>query len=404
MKRFITFFIVLIILFNVFAVEDNNQCFKSGVNNLRFNPITSMNSSDLSYLLFDNPSELSESRNRFNFPAVAIQVNHVSTLLTQLTNDDVMSVIQSFINKEELDYGKLIDAGYSILENYPGGITDLFKIDLATGFQKENLAISLNVEAGLTSETVDSGASLGKIISFSLMPHVTSALSVGYGRTICENEVFTINAGISLHGIQRLVTEKIDVIKGAEIVSLEKMDLNSILKSFKSDADFALTSDLSLSIGLTDKPFRFDFNLHNMPGTYKVKCYDSIFDMLNYESNGNKYSVYTPTTLSAYFVVDFIPLNFWDGRIKLYLRSGIDGFGPNNSDLRQLLDTKVCLNLFNTVECVVRNKAGYHQYGLSLNYHENRIDLLYGWHEEGKYLGDKPVDTFTLKMSLGFDK
>ena len=32
------------------------------------------------------------------------------------------------------------------------------------------------------------------------------------------------------------------------------------------------------------------------------------------------------------------------------------------------------------------------------------IDASYGWQEFGEELGDKPVDSFTIKVTLGYDK
>ena len=33
-----------------------------------------------------------------------------------------------------------------------------------------------------------------------------------------------------------------------------------------------------------------------------------------------------------------------------------------------------------------------------------RIDATYGWQEFGAELGDKPVDSFTIRFNLGYDK
>ena len=42
--------------------------------------------------------------------------------------------------------------------------------------------------------------------------------------------------------------------------------------------------------------------------------------------------------------------------------------------------------------------------GAAVNLLLARIDLSYGWQEYGVELGDKPVDSFTVKVILGYDK
>ena len=62
------------------------------------------------------------------------------------------------------------------------------------------------------------------------------------------------------------------------------------------------------------------------------------------------------------------------------------------------------LGLFDVLTVRGGINRGYLSVGAGLNLYFMQVDASYGWQEMGNQLGDKPVDSLTIKFSLGYDK
>ena len=73
-------------------------------------------------------------------------------------------------------------------------------------------------------------------------------------------------------------------------------------------------------------------------------------------------------------------------------------------DLLLHLNLGAELGLFNMIKARIGINRGYMSVGACVRLLLAEVDLSYGWQEFGAEIGDKPVDSFTVKVVLGYDK
>ena len=74
------------------------------------------------------------------------------------------------------------------------------------------------------------------------------------------------------------------------------------------------------------------------------------------------------------------------------------------SDLLLHLNLGAEVGLFDILTVRGGVNRGYLSIGAGLWLPFMQVDASYGWQEFGNQIGDKPVDSLTIKFSLGYDK
>lgn len=383
-KTLLLALILFVSLLSGFAVD--NPIYKEGIAYNTFSPSSVMSSEDLNYEFFVNPAKLSNDKTIIDALSVTAEVNHVAWLLSEHSD--------AFFNTSGL-----IDLAYDALISCPLGDTSLASVNLNAGYKKDHKALGVQIQANLATHRENP---TNPPVNASLIPQIHIAVSAGYGKTFYESDFFNVEGGAVLHGIQKIVFDNIGVATVADLAD-GKTDMNTIFGKLKDiDAGFAFSSDFGLDINFMDGLFGFEFTFNNQATPFYMFGYSNLIDLLNYEKNDSIYNFYTPCTSGAYLSTNLQPSwkygKLISGRIKI-------GVCSENLKLSTaVFDARFDLRLFNMFNATIQRKAGYNLYGLSFDLYENRIELLYGWHEEGKTFGEKPVDALTLKVSLGYGK
>lgn len=184
---------------------------------------------------------------------------------------------------------------------------------------------------------------------------------------------------------------------------------------------YAIPVDLGVTLSLANDAVRLSATANNLNGTYRMSSYDSFANMTNsvvgtevftpeegYEAKeSEKFEIKTPWTLNFGFAfapnVIFKPVITADliDMLGMVKSLGSDSFKAEDLLLHLNAGAEVSILCFNLRAGVNR---GYMSVGAGVGLLGMRIDATYGWQEFGAELGDKPVDSFTIRFNLGYDK
>jgi hypothetical protein len=185
---------------------------------------------------------------------------------------------------------------------------------------------------------------------------------------------------------------------------------------------YAIPFDVGVTLGLLDDQISVSATANNLNGIYHMKSYQGFGYLVNSFSAGaiqgqpegevrdsESFEVRTPWSLNFGFAfapdVDVIhPVVTADlvDMFELCKTFGKETFRA--SDLLLHLNLGAEIGIFDIVTVKAGVNRGFMSVGAGIWTPVMSIDASYGWQEFGEELGDKPVDSFTIKFSLGYDK
>ena len=367
---------------------------------------------------YTNPAALAEGRFVLSVPSVSFTYYNLQKVVSDASQRNLIS---SILEGSASDNDKLLLAE-KLVKNLGNGYNVLAKVDAAINFTVGSFGFGTNAQVKL--HTWADGTS--NLTNTTIIPEVNLAQTVGFGMNIIKTNSFKLQAGISAHFVYKayLKGQNAETVSDLLITDADKTEeaKKHFLWESPLMAGFSVPFDVGLTFSFADVAVRFSVTANNLNGTYYMKSYSSAGDFVNSTLNedviknvpeGHKankstdFELTTPWTLNAGFA--FAPNIFSKPQLSVDVVDILDLCEDFNKETFQPSDILLHLNAGVEVTLAVLNlragiNRGYASVGVGLGIIGVRIDAAYGWQEFGAEIGDKPVDSFTIRVNLGYDK
>ena len=364
---------------------------------------------------FTNPANLAVKRGfAFTVPSVAVTVYNLQKLIA---DEEAMEIVNHIADKTATDEEK-INLATKYLNNLGSGKNAMTKIDMGLGVQLGSLGLGTNVQIKLHS--LNKGSSLASIL---IIPEVNVAQTLGLGLKIIDTNALSLSLGASVHGVYKAYFKGIGGNTAINFINHSDEIKETLLWDTPVMGGWAIPVDTGVTLGLANDSILISATANNLNGTYHMQSFAGAGYLVNSLKEGTievpegrenpgesvRFDVQTPWELNFGFA--FAPdWKLLRPTITADLIDMLDmckSFGKESfraEDLLLHLNAGFELELLNIVSARVGVNRGYMSVGASVNLFIARVDVAYGWQEFGAELGDKPVDSFTVKFTLGYDK
>lgn len=361
---------------------------------------------------FSNPASLSKKGFALSLPSVSVTVYNIE----KLVNDpEAVDIINRLI-KGQTEDSDMATLATKFLENLGSGRNVVAKVDVGFGLKLGILGFGTNVQAkfhGLNYGT--------SIASQKVIPEINAAQTIAFGLKVVDTKSLSLSVGASVHGVYKAYYKGIAAETIAPLINGGDVE-NLILWSTPVMGGYAIPFDLGVNLGLVNDTLTISATASNLNGKYYMKSYSGLGDLVNSFSEGamkppvgrfkkdsESFEISTPWSLN--FGVAFAPyvpvLNPVITADLVDMYEYIKSIGSKDSrfsDLLLHLNAGAEFGLFDVLTVRGGVNRGYLSVGAGLNLPFMQVDAAYGWQEFGNQIGDKPVDSLTIKFSLGYDK
>lgn len=389
MKKTIIFLMVVLTAFSAFAYSSTIPGTPFNSINKAYVPTDTAESNYVTYALFKDPTVLSGGKFSLALPSVSVTQYNTSSFLSSDAGSELASDIVKF-KFSEIDKNRLISALYTIVDSLGVGYNDLVDVDVNAGAAGNNWVIGVNARVS-TDLWSESGAGTDAEIK----PMLDLTGGFGFNVGLVENDSFNLNFAVVTKFAFRAYT-----LNDITASSIESFDIDDEIIC----SGWAVPVDVALGTELYNKTLRFTLSATNLNGYYYMAKHENYKDAINIKGGYEGYTEYTPWSLNAAVIFDpDIPII--DPKIRVEL---VDIYNyvlnkDGNEEIMSHMNIGAEVKILNFLSVKGALNAGYWQVGAGLDIAGNNISLLYGWHEAGDMLGYKPVDSLTLRVTLGYD-
>lgn len=363
---------------------------------------------------FANPANLAVKRG-FGFTAPSVSVTFYN-LYNMVRDEEAMESFNKIVDGTA-DDSEISNFAIKYLSSLGSGRNIIAKIDTGFGLQLGSLGLGSNVQVKL--HTLNNGSSFA---SLNIIPEVNVAETLALGLKVINTNSLSLSVGGSVHAVYKAYFEGIGGNKAVSFMG-DTDPTDVLMWQTPVMGGFAIPFDVGATLGLMDDSLLISATANNLNGTYHMQSFagagflinsiqeDSIEVPEEYSEPGEtvRFDVKTPWTLN--FGVAFAPK--WkiiqpvitaDLVDMLEMIQNYDKDTFRAEDLLLHLNVGAELGLFNMVKARVGINRGYMSVGACVRLFIAEVDVSYGWQEFGVELGDKPVDSLTVKVVLGYDK
>lgn len=363
---------------------------------------------------FVNPAGLANRKFHISLPSVGVTIYNG----TNLVNEGVFDDIKAYVGDN--DNAHLIDAAMKFLNlGSRTGKNRLADIDLGVSFSVYGFGVGIHAQERLHLVNESSGATNVMMIS-ETNAAATLGASWRFGKS--GNKNFSVDIGVAARFAYKAYTERIGTTNILAMVE-NGFDEAALATNLFNDptlpffAGYAIPIDAGITVNI---PLGFKASLvaRNMNGTYKMATYDTMAvwakDVLNVElvggAGGNvtdaPFEIKTP--MSFDFGFGWAP-DFGSAFKPIISFDVVDIAGMFTDEFTFetfLAHTRIGaeISLLSTVDLRVGLNQGYLAFGAGVDFFIGRLDIAYTWQEFGSQLGDKPVDSLSIRFNLGYDK
>ncbi len=361
---------------------------------------------------YTNPAILADKRFGLSVPSISMTMYNVQKIVANKEQRDLASAI---ISGEAQDSDNLTFAE-QLVKNLGNGYNVLAKLDASVGLAIWQLGFGTNAQVKL--HTLANGSS--NLTNTTIIPEVNLAQTVGFGMNIIKTDSLKLQAGVSAHFVYKAYLKGQNAKTVAALISEDdSVDYGtSLLWSTPLMAGYATPIDLGVTLSIANDAVRFSATANNLNGLYHMKSYTSVGDYANtvkeeevvevpeghVKNESTDFEISTPWTLNVGFA--FAPNVIFSPVVTVDVVDVISLFDNEEfraSDILLHLNAgaEVTLAIFNLRAGINR---GYATVGVGFGFIGMRVDATYGWQEFGTEIGDKPVDSLTIRFNLGYDK
>ena len=363
---------------------------------------------------YANPANLAIKR---GFGIAVPSINLTLYNLQRLIADpEAMEIVNKIADKSASDEDK-INLATKYLNNLGSGRNAIAKIDTGIGIQLGSFGLGTNVQIKLHS--LNKGSSLASI---SIIPEVNVAQTLALGLKIIDSNAISLSLGASVHGVYKAYFKGIGGNTAISFINHSDEIKETLLWKTPVMGGWALPIDTGVTVGFANDAFLLSATASNINGTYHMQSFAGAGYLVNSFSEGAipdqpeadpgesvKFDINTPWQLNFGFAFapDWSLIRPTVTADLVDMLDMIRNFNKETfraSDLLLHLNAGVELELLKIVSARVGINRGYMSVGAGINLFAARIDLSYGWQEFGVELGDKPVDSFSVKFTLGYDR
>jgi len=358
--------------------------------------------SGLSYALFENQTVLADNVGfSIEIPVASASLHNLAKVMTSEKGPTVLSNLFKSNNIKD----NLINLAACLVDNAGGGRNTLTTLNAGTAFSFNSFAMGFNASVKVPTE--------GNGSSIKANLEGQASLTLAYGRSVFNDGKTRIAVGFALRPSYLIYSETLSVETISKILSTSDTDVSDIIENLNFNAGLGLPFDLSASFIKYDGKLQFNVQAFNLNGYYLVNENFKITEIKNkIRPSENHATVKTPMELN--FNVVYQPkLKYVKPTVTLGFNN-INGFitdqladkeKPSSTKLKNTLlylNADVNLNLFDFADLKAGVHGGYFFSTLSFGLSGNKFDIAYYWSEFGDELGEKGVDTLSLRIRLGF--
>jgi len=366
---------------------------------------------------YTNPATLAQKRFGLSIPTLSVTLYNLQKLVS---NEDAMEKFNKIVEGEasDDDYMSLAE---TVIKNLGQGYGTLATIDGGVGLSLGLFGVGTNFQVKLHSYA--NGSS--NVTNIKIIPELNVAQTLAFGVNIIKTNALKLQVGVAGHFVYKAYFNEISASTMTDYLS-EDADQEKIMKQLIWDTPvmggYAIPIDVGVTLSLANDSIRFSATANNLNGVYKMKSYAGFGQMVNtlaqkeviekpsdVENNKTSvdFEVSTPWTLNFGFA--FAPDIIFHPVITADLVDMVEMVKNFSSDSFRASDLLLHLNAGAEITLAVVNiragiNRGYMSVGAGFGILGIRIDATYGWQEFGEEIGDKPVDSFTIRFNLGCDK
>lgn len=369
---------------------------------------------------YTNPATLAQKRFGLSIPTLSVTLYNLQKFVS---NEDTMTIFNRVIGFEgqeaqENDEVRLAEA---VIKNLGQGYGTLATIDGGVGLAFSLFGLGTNFQVKLHSYANGSA----NVTNIQIIPELNIAQTLAFGVNIIKTNALKLQVGVAGHFVYKAYFQNISASTMTDFLS-DDANEEKIIKQLVWDTPvmggYAIPIDVGVTLSLVNDAIRLSVTANNLNGVYKMKSYAGLGQMVNTlaqkevmevpaDADTSKasvdFDVSTPWTLNFGFA--FAPDVIFSPVITADLVDMVDMIKNFSSDTFRASDLLLHLNAGAEVTLAVVNlragiNRGYMSVGAGFGILGIRIDATYGWQEFGEELGDKPVDSFTIRFNIGCDK
>lgn len=419
MKKITIIVLVLIIgLSNIFAL-DNTQIIKyPEIVDFAFKPTISrinamggagIGSGRASDSLFYNPADITDNTFGLKLPSISFTLYNAKEILSDPHNLQYIEALAE--GGDGLQYSTPL--AMNLLSYLGSNKGALMAADAGIGIYIGSFGISADTRIKIHSLNPSGGSTTALII-----PELNFAGSIGTGVRIIDSSKLTVDAGVSAHFAFKAYFKGQDLTSTLQLIDMgenSEFDITGIPVM----AGYALPIDAGINVGFLDNTLKLSFTANNINGNYFMKSYPGFeyllddLDLIENQDveciNPKEFDIKIPIEYN--FGITFAPSIRNLNPIFTLNLVDFDEFvkkvSKNNPDYERLFADHAIygmeINLFRFVNLRAGVNRGYVSVGAGFGLLGVRIEADYNWQEFGRKLGDKPVDSLTVRFNFGMD-
>ncbi len=362
---------------------------------------------------FANPAMIGV-KNKFAMRLFGVSVT-VYNLQKTISDPEAMEDFNDMIHG---DQDAAVAFATTYLNNLGSGRNMIAKIDAGMGIKIGVVGLGTDVQVKL--HTLNAGTS---VASQSVIPEVNVAQTIAIGLKFIDTDSFSFSAGVSVHGVYKIYFKGIGGSKILDMIGGVGDPEKVILWDTPVMAGLAVPFDVGVTFGFFGDQLTLAATANNLNGTYHMKSYSGAGYLVNSLRPGTipvpsdvpaakdsvAFDVATPWTLNIGFafapdipvIQPVLSADLVD-TLGLFKSMGDGTFRA--SDLLLHLNLGAELGLVDILKARIGIDRGYLSVGAEFWLPFVQISASYGWQEFGVEIGDKKVDSLTIRVNLGFDK
>ncbi|MBO4393991.1 MAG: hypothetical protein J5800_06575 [Spirochaetales bacterium] len=364
---------------------------------------------------YTNPANLAVKRGfGFAVPSMSVTLYNLQRLIA---DEEAMEIVNKIVDDTAETEDK-VSLAEKYLNNLGSGKNAIAKIDMGMGLQLGSLGLGTNVQVKI--HTLNDGSNL---LDLKLIPEVNVAETIGLGLKIIDTNALSLSLGASVHAVYKAYFKEIGANDAIKFINDTDNAMEMLVWDTPVMGGWALPVDAGVTLGLADDTLLICATANNLNGAYHMQSFagagylinslqeDSIEVPEGRENPGEtvRFDVETPWELNFGFAFapDWKVIRPTITADLVDMLAMCQSFGDDNfraEDLLLHLNLGAEVELLKLVTARVGINRGYMSVGAAVNLFLARIDVSYGWQEFGVEIGDKPVDSLTVKVVLGYDK
>ncbi len=405
MKKTTILIALLVLVFSLaFAQGATDDGVYAGVTNKAYKPSDTNYYDGLNYSLFRNPADLANTRLRVQGVIDSSSYN----LANALQNYSVAESLSN-ITKFQWDKKNWINYILGLAMEVGSGYNDVVSGGVSAGAQLGNSAFALNFNMGAKSMPfIDEDGKIDpdkkSVLGNGYLPVVDYAASFGFGQRIISTDVLNLDVGAAVRFAQKIYMLQINFDTVAALINK-----TATFDNLPARGGFAFPVDLGVTLGLFSDRLKVNAMVNNLNGYYYMKNYANLDSAATYKNGTDSYVLYTPWSVGASVIYSpkFKNVNptvaFEMSDINLFFQNELEKESPAK-ELFKYMNVSAKVDIFDILSLRAAYKYGYPEFGVGVGYYGNQIELIYGYHDAGADYGQKPVDTLTFRMKVGFGK